>query len=284
MKVKLQEGDYVAFCYEEFSDRVGPISLGYELHQLREGKLEQSLIVRGWDRQEIENARFNFVADVTRKKIDTLYTIVDLGYNEFLGIKGHEEDEPENPEADSGQLLWKLKTGSATQASPVSYMLGDKQYVLIPVGASGISRFMVPLYGTADDAKGPSRLIAFTLNGKQSLPEVSTSTMSVPEPPKQTGSKEMIAEGEQLYEVAACGVCHGSTAVGQRSISSSIPDLRYMRKDQHTNFKDTVIKGYRRQMGMLPFDQIINNEQVEAIHAFLIDRQSRLYEAEQQGK
>jgi quinohemoprotein ethanol dehydrogenase len=187
-------------------------------------------------------------------------------------------------EADSGQLLWKLKTGSATQASPVSYMLGDKQYVLIPVGASGISRFMVPLYGTADDAKGPSRLIAFTLNGKQSLPEVSTSTMSVPEPPKQTGSKEMIAEGEQLYEVAACGVCHGSTAVGQRSISSSIPDLRYMRKNQHTNFKDTVIKGYRRQMGMLPFDQIINNEQVEAIHAFLIDRQSRLYEAEQQGK
>ena len=61
MKVKLQEGDYVAFCYEEFSDRVGPISLGYELHQLREGKLEQSLIVRGWDRQEIENAKIKVV-------------------------------------------------------------------------------------------------------------------------------------------------------------------------------------------------------------------------------
>ena len=108
MKVKLQEGDYVAFCYEEFSDRVGPISLGYELHQLREGKLEQSLMVRGWDRQEIENARFNFVADVTRKKIDTLYTIVDLGYNEFLGIKGHEEDEPENPEADYSYIERKV--------------------------------------------------------------------------------------------------------------------------------------------------------------------------------
>ncbi|MEQ9561437.1 MAG: PQQ-dependent dehydrogenase, methanol/ethanol family, partial [Woeseiaceae bacterium] len=47
-------------------------------------------------------------------------------------------------DAANGQLLWRVMTGSAITAAPVSYELGGEQFVLVPVGAGGGVQFNYP--------------------------------------------------------------------------------------------------------------------------------------------
>ena len=46
--------------------------------------------------------------------------------------------------ADSGKKLWSLKTGSAIDATPVSFSAGGQQYVVVPVGWGSACEFSVP--------------------------------------------------------------------------------------------------------------------------------------------
>ena len=182
--------------------------------------------------------------------------------------------------ADTGKPLWSIDLQASIQASPVTYRIDGKQYVLAAAGGGGIARFMIPLYGTDEGAIGPSRLVAFSLDGKQQLPELELYDPPVPEPPKQTASKETIKTGMQVFEIAACGLCHGSLTIGRRPYSS-VPDLRYLTADKHKQFKNIVLKGFRRPQGMLPYEGIISEEDAEAIHAFIIERQWELYRSKQ---
>ena len=67
-------------------------------------------------------------------------------------------------------MLWSVKTGSAIQATPVTYAVNGEQYVLMPVGLGGGYR----LFGspssmsTLEDKRGPARLFVFKLGGKAS--------------------------------------------------------------------------------------------------------------------
>jgi PQQ-dependent dehydrogenase (methanol/ethanol family) len=180
-------------------------------------------------------------------------------------------------EANTGKKLWSYDVQASVQAPPVSYLIADKQYVLAAVGGGGIARFMLPLYGTGEKALGPSRLIAFTLDGKETLPELELHPHIVPDPPALTATAEDISRGAEIYEVAACGVCHGSTAVGRRP-HASVPDLRYMNKETHNDFKNIVLRGYRSPMGMVAYDGILQDEDVDDLHAFIISRQWELYQ------
>ena len=180
----------------------------------------------------------------------------------------------------TGKRLWSYDVQTSVQAPPVSYRLDGKQYILAAVGGSGIARFMVPLYGTGEKALGPSRLIAFTLEGRHSLPVLVLHQAAVPKPPELTASAEDIRRGAEIYEVAACSVCHASVAVGRRP-HTSVPDLRYMTPETHKDFKNIVLRGYRRPMGMIPYDGILDDADVDVLHAFLISRQWELYQQQQ---
>jgi len=74
--------------------------------------------------------------------------------------------------ADTGKVLWSVKTGSAIQANPVTYVIKGEQYVLMPVGLGGGYR----LFGspsnmsTLESKRGPARLFAFKLGGKAPMP------------------------------------------------------------------------------------------------------------------
>jgi alcohol dehydrogenase (cytochrome c) len=39
----------------------------------------------------------------------------------------------------SGQLLWRIQTGGAIWANPISYMSEGKQYIVVPAGSSLIA-------------------------------------------------------------------------------------------------------------------------------------------------
>ena len=74
--------------------------------------------------------------------------------------------------ADSGKKLWSLKTGSAIDATPVSFSAGGQQYIVVPVGWGSASRIFGPasLMATPQSKRGPSRLLAFRLGGTTPFP------------------------------------------------------------------------------------------------------------------
>ncbi|MGA9978320.1 MAG: PQQ-binding-like beta-propeller repeat protein [Candidatus Sulfotelmatobacter sp.] len=133
--------------------------------------------------------------------------------------------------AESGKKVWSIKTGSAIDATPVSFNVSGEQYVVVPVGWGSASRIFGPasMMATPESKRGPSRLLAFKLGAKNPFPYPSDTIPLVPQPPKQTFSKEVVERGKVLYETHLCSGCHspGLDGSGAWTVNGAIPDLRY---------------------------------------------------------
>ncbi len=94
-------------------------------------------------------------------------------------------------------------------------------------------------------------------------------------PPEQKATRAQIDAGERVF-VVECSRCH--------QLGPSItPDLRRLNDGLHVAFKDIVLKGLDAPAGMERFDDILSEEDVENVHAYLVDQAWALYNA-QQGK
>ena len=179
--------------------------------------------------------------------------------------------------AASGEELWSFDTGSAIQGGPVTYSVAGEQYILVPVGSVSMTRFMIPFFG---DLPGPTQLLAFKLNGDARLPDFTPALPPVPQPPAQTASAEQIARGASLYNAASCGLCHGSSGAGVRP-GGSMPSLQYLSQESHAQFSQIVLGGVRKPQGMMSFQGILSEQDVNDIHAYVIERQWLLYNKQQ---
>ena len=197
-----------------------------------------------------------------------------------LVFQGNAEGKFNAYAADSGELLWTIQTGSAIQAPPVTVRINDEQLVIIPVGWGGPQRLWIPRHNAVDLSKGPSRLIAFKLDGDPILTVDTSHVIPLPEPPKQTATADTIARGETLYGGAGCVLCHGVDVEGG---SGSVPNLRYLTKEKHAAWDAIVLGGAYQHKGMLSFKDEINTEDSAAIQAYVIDRAWQAYN-EQAGK
>jgi quinohemoprotein ethanol dehydrogenase len=184
-------------------------------------------------------------------------------------------------DATDGRLLWSAPVVSATQAPPVSFRYHGKQYVVLPVGASGVTRAYIPEYGDPRFARGPSRLLAFVLDGSGSVPPGLVAQPELPKPPSQFASAQVIARGKKLYEQATCFVCHGI----QQEVpeGGSFRDLRYIPPEVHAQWNDIVLGGALSALGMPSFKDSLSAGDAQAIRAFIITRAQALYDVEQKG-
>jgi quinohemoprotein ethanol dehydrogenase len=197
--------------------------------------------------------------------------------------------------ADSGKKLWSIKTGSAIDATPVSFSAGGQQYIVVPVGWGSASRIFGPasMMATPESRRGPSRLVAFKLGGTTPFPYPLNIVARVPKPPEQTFSKEVIEQGKVLYETHLCIGCHspGLDGSGAWTENGAIPDLRYAPPRVHKEWHAIVLAGTHRDAGMLGFGsemhfpniKKLTVEEDDAIHAYVIEGSWKAYNAQQKA-
>jgi quinohemoprotein ethanol dehydrogenase len=178
-------------------------------------------------------------------------------------------------EAASGRRLWSVSTGSTIGAAPASYLQDDVQYVLLPAGAGGGLQYAYPEMHAVDRAQGPTRLIAFSLEGDRSVAMPAFGKRELPDQPKLEATEEEIAAGKELYQ-SHCAGCHGKDAVAR--YGGSVPDLRYCNADTHATWHAIVLGGSRQQKGM-PM-QSLSAEESEAIRSYVLSLAENLRRSE----
>ena len=178
--------------------------------------------------------------------------------------------------ADTGQVLKVIKTGSHLMAAPMTYAINGEQFVAIQAGYGGtaITVGPIPPSSAALKYQNINRIIAFRLGGGAVPMPPARVEDPFPKPPAPTASKAQIDAGEVMF-AQECSRCH---VLGP----SSTPDLRKLNDGLHAAFKDIVLKGVLAPAGMERFDDILSGQDVDNVHAYLIDQSWMAYR-EQEG-
>ncbi|MGB5575864.1 MAG: PQQ-dependent dehydrogenase, methanol/ethanol family [Woeseiaceae bacterium] len=169
--------------------------------------------------------------------------------------------------ADSGEALWSVATGSNITAAPVSYSIAGKQYVLVPVGAGGGVQFSYPQMHAGDQVRGPTRLMAFTLESDLAMPSVKVEPRTLPTQPELKADAEELEAGRQIFGWE-CKGCHGKNAIAR--FGGSVPDLRYATSETHATWHGIVIGGALQMNGMPRFELSI--EESEAVRNYVLSQ------------
>jgi quinohemoprotein ethanol dehydrogenase len=179
--------------------------------------------------------------------------------------------------ADTGLQLKTVKTGSHIMAAPMTYAVDGVQYVAVQAGYGGAAiAGSIPPQSVALKYNNENRILVFKLDGGAVPLPALRATEPFPAPPQVTANEAELKRGEEKF-LEQCARCH--------SFGVSItPDLRKLPPAIHAAFKDIVLKGAFASLGMEGFADILDDKDVDAIHAYLISEQRRGYEAQQQGQ
>ncbi len=168
--------------------------------------------------------------------------------------------------ADKGEVLWQYDTQSGIIAPPITYTVDGEQYVAVLAGWGGSVGLSFSVVGNSPEnpyTKG--RVLAFKIGGKDALPE-QTIVKRMPEPPEDVElDSAKIKEGNKTYH-NYCVYCHGPGAIS----SPNLKDLRYMDAETHEQFTAIVLGGIMQHEGMPAYNEMLNAEDVENIHQYLI--------------
>lgn len=168
--------------------------------------------------------------------------------------------------ADSGRKLWSARANSGVMAGPMSYAINGEQYVAVMAGWGGVFPLVGGAVANLAKVRPEARVLVFKLGGHSSLPPPVHKPMPLPALQAVTADPPTLARGANLFG-NNCAFCHGATAVS----GGLVPDLRYLTPEQHQIFA-AVVAGARAERGMPSFAGRFGNEDVEAIHQYVIKR------------
>ncbi|WP_374413981.1 PQQ-dependent dehydrogenase, methanol/ethanol family [Novosphingobium colocasiae] len=179
--------------------------------------------------------------------------------------------------ADSGKVLWSANVGIPIMAAPITFALGNDQYVAVVAGYGGA----YALTSSFNDDPGPrpnGRIFVFRLDAKGTLPKIEKIVAAPANPPAEMFPPAQVTHGRHLYE-RDCWVCHGPGAIS----SGVVPDLR--RSGALTSaeaWQAVVIDGALKDRGMVSFAKYLSKQDAEDLRAYVADR-ARLLQ-QQEGK
>jgi quinohemoprotein ethanol dehydrogenase len=171
--------------------------------------------------------------------------------------------------ADTGKQLWTFPAQTGVVAAPITYTIGQDQYVAVLAGWGGVWA-VAP--GVLSDLSGPvrniSRLLVFKLGGTAELPPMPPLNKMPLDPPAQTASPDVVTRGGYNYG-RYCGVCHGDAAVA----GSIIPDLRHSGTlASADNWKQIVHDGVLKDNGMVGWKSVMSAAEIDGVRHYVIKR------------
>ncbi len=167
-----------------------------------------------------------------------------------------------------GVKLWEFDTWSSIISSPISYRLNGEQYIALTTGTGMASHTMGYSGPTASYRYGnASHLLVFKLDSRTPFPEPDLVDRTIPEATKGLVVDGDVVRGKRLYHTY-CHVCHGGTV---RS-DGVIPDLRLMNLAVHQIFANIVLDGVFQVKGMPSFSDLLQKEDANDIHAYILER------------
>lgn len=175
--------------------------------------------------------------------------------------------------ANDGKQVFSFNAQTGIVAPPITYSVNGKQYIAVEVGWGGV----FPLMGGAlarlhNSSVNRSRILVFTLDGQENLPEPENTAPS-PKAPEGKFNAEKAASGYPLFQ-QYCLACHGDNAIG----GGVLPDLRWSAFiNTQDSFNSVAAQGALATFGMVGFKNELSDKQIEDIRNFLLKRASDSY-------
>jgi glucose dehydrogenase len=172
-------------------------------------------------------------------------------------------------DAATGETLWSYPTQTGVLAAPVSYAVDGTEYVAIVVGSGGSWGVVGgDMNIKGNDLPNISRVLVYALGGTAELPPPPARPERNLAPPRATASPQTVAQGGAAYDTL-CGGCHGVAAINL----GILPDLRYSAAlGSDVAWRNIVLGGTLEDGGMASFAPVLDEEQADAIRAFVVAR------------
>ncbi len=167
-------------------------------------------------------------------------------------------------DAATGQELWTFEAQNSAVAGPISFRIGDDQYIAVAVGrgAATLIKGPVPHPALLPHA---NRVLAFKLGASVKLPAYEYEPQPLRSPPSTQLSPAEVAKGRFAFH-RFCFACHGREANGNKIQ----PDLRYSEYLDNGLWRDVVLEGALKDKGMVAFADAIDSDLAEALRLYVI--------------
>jgi quinohemoprotein ethanol dehydrogenase len=180
--------------------------------------------------------------------------------------------------ADSGEKLWEITTNIGIVAPPISFSVDGKQYVSVLAGwgGGGVIEGSDAGISAASHYVNEGHLFTFALGAKGALPVIPPRVLTIADPLPELDVPPGAAEAGSALFHRYCLMCHGVLAIS----AGVVPDLRYASPETHASFAAIVLGGARGHKGMASFADLLSADDVNAIHAYVIQRARETKQAE----
>jgi len=170
--------------------------------------------------------------------------------------------------ADTGEKVWSFDAQTGVMAGPIAYTVKGEQYVAVLAGWGGVFPLVAgEVSFKSGRVRNVSRMLAFKLDGKASLPPLPPPEEPVLNPPPSTASAAQIHHGEAVYQ-RFCSGCHGDVAVS----GGVLPDLRYSATLVNERWFKIVRDGAYQSLGMVAFGKEVSQQDAADIRNYVIFR------------
>jgi quinohemoprotein ethanol dehydrogenase len=176
-------------------------------------------------------------------------------------------------DAMTGKELMRIETGTGIIGAPVTYEVDGEQYVAVMAGYGGAPLPFYPKGAAMERYVNNGRILAFKLGGGATPLPKAAPAYDIPAPPEGEVSEARVIAGEKLYR-SYCAPCHAGFG---KDHNSGYPDLSRMVPATHDMFNKIVLDGAYSAYGMARFDDVLKPEDADAIHDFLMRRQTDVY-------
>lgn len=172
-------------------------------------------------------------------------------------------------DATDGKLLWQKDLGTGIIASPVSYQVGDTQYISIAAGWGGAMGKAMKF----TEQINPGTVYTFALNKNTRMPVFPKAAPKKLIDMPFTATPQQIQHGSLLF-TQYCGTCHSNIGDG----GGTIPDLGYSSAAIHKIFRDILLQGLLEKTGMPNFSGKLSESEIADIHNYILATAKELAE------